>query len=77
MGLVVPKGTNHMYTDLAPGATSPVVGIISFLTPAVLDSPQHRTNSLDYNILLSGRLVLIVDDDVRTEIQPGDVVVQR
>jgi len=61
MGLVVPNGTNHAYTDLAPGATTPV----------------HRTSSLDYNILLSGRLVLILDDDVRTEIKPGDVVVQR
>jgi hypothetical protein len=32
---------------------------------------------VDYNILISGRLVLILDDGVRTEIRVGDVVVQR
>lgn len=32
---------------------------------------------MDYNILIAGRLVLIVDDDVRTEIRAGDIIVQR
>lgn len=32
---------------------------------------------MDYNILLSGRLVLILDDNIRTEICPSDAVIQR
>ncbi|EGO00488.1 hypothetical protein SERLA73DRAFT_181107 [Serpula lacrymans var. lacrymans S7.3] len=35
LGLVQPKGTNFKYTDLGPGATT----------------PMHRTTSVDYNIL--------------------------
>jgi len=38
---------------------------------------QHRTNSVDYNILLSGRLILILGDNSETEVEAGNVVVQR
>ncbi|KAF8521501.1 hypothetical protein JB92DRAFT_2890690 [Gautieria morchelliformis] len=61
LGLVLPQGITHRVADLAPGGTI----------------AMHRSNSVDYNILISGRLVLILDDDVRTEIRAGDVVVQR
>lgn len=40
-------------------------------------SPMHRSNSIDYGIVLSGRIELEVDDGVVTELGPGDVVVQR
>lgn len=40
-------------------------------------SPMHRTNSLDYGIVLSGRLELELDDGVKTLLHPGDIVVQR
>jgi quercetin dioxygenase-like cupin family protein len=40
-------------------------------------SPFHRSNSIDYGIVLSGRLVLEVDDGAATELGPGDIVVQR
>lgn len=40
-------------------------------------SPFHRSNSIDYGIVMSGRLVLEVDDGVATELGPGDIVVQR
>ncbi|XHS01397.1 hypothetical protein ACFB49_30020 [Sphingomonas sp. DBB INV C78] len=36
----------------------------------------HRTGTLDYVILLEGRLVLELDDG-KVEVRPGDVVVQR
>ena len=40
-------------------------------------SPMHRTNSLDYGIVLSGRLELELDDGAVTSLAPGDIVVQR
>jgi quercetin dioxygenase-like cupin family protein len=40
-------------------------------------SPMHRTNSLDYGIVLSGSLELELDDGAKTLLGPGDVVVQR
>jgi quercetin dioxygenase-like cupin family protein len=36
----------------------------------------HRTETLDYNILLGGELVLMVDEG-ETKLLPGDVVIQR
>ena len=38
---------------------------------------MHRSNSIDYGIVLSGRVTLEVDDGAETELGPGDVVVQR
>jgi mannose-6-phosphate isomerase-like protein (cupin superfamily) len=37
---------------------------------------MHRTETVDYGIVLEGELTLILDDDERT-IGPGDIVVQR
>ena len=39
-------------------------------------SPMHRTESVDYGIVLEGELWLVLDD-AETRLQPGDVVVQR
>ncbi|KAI0669831.1 hypothetical protein C8Q78DRAFT_148326 [Trametes maxima] len=62
LGIVKKSGTNLQYTDLAPGATA----------------TSHRTSSLDYNILISGKLILIMEDGLETTFDtPGDVVVQR
>jgi hypothetical protein len=60
--LVHPNGTNLRFTDLAPGACSPF----------------HRTSSIDYNILVHGELVLIMEDLSETHLKnPGDTVVQK
>jgi quercetin dioxygenase-like cupin family protein len=40
-------------------------------------SPMHRTNSLDYGIVISGQLELELDDGVKTLLGPGDIVIQR
>lgn len=37
---------------------------------------MHKTNTLDYIILLKGEVTLLVDDGA-TDLKPGDVVVQR
>jgi quercetin dioxygenase-like cupin family protein len=40
-------------------------------------SPRHRTNSLDYGIVLSGEVQLELDHGARTLLGPGDIVIQR
>jgi len=61
-GIVSLNGTNLLCTDLAPGA----------------QTPMHRTTSLDYNILLQGELILIMDDGSETHLKnPGDTVIQK
>ena len=40
-------------------------------------SPMHRTNSIDYGIVLSGEVELELDDGVKTLLRAGDIVVQR
>ena len=40
------------------------------------DPRMHKTPTVDYIILLSGRVTLLLDDD-ECELQPFDVVVQR
>lgn len=45
-------------------------------TPRGAKPGWHRTTTLDYNILLGGELVLMVDEG-ETKLFPGDVVIQR
>ncbi len=37
----------------------------------------HKTDSLDYLVVLSGRLTMLMDDDREVTLEPGDVVVQQ
>jgi quercetin dioxygenase-like cupin family protein len=55
-----PNGTKIRINEFPPGVVSPV----------------HRTQSVDYGIVLSGEVVLVLDDS-ETVLQAGDVVVQR
>jgi uncharacterized cupin superfamily protein len=44
------------------------------------DSPHpmmHRTESVDYGIVVFGEITLVLDDGSETHLQAGDVVVQR
>ncbi len=40
-------------------------------------SPAHRTNSIDYGIVLSGEIELELDDGRRKTIREGGIIVQR
>jgi len=40
-------------------------------------SPMHKTNSVDYGIVLSGEIEMRLDSGEATRLKPGDVVVQR
>lgn len=60
-GLTLRGGSVIRVVDMLPGKAS----------------PMHRTNSLDYGIVLSGQLELELDDGEVTLLGPGDIVVQR
>jgi len=60
-GLTLHGGSVLRVVDMVPGGTS----------------PMHRTNSLDYGVVLSGTVELELDDGAVTLLQPGDIVVQR
>jgi quercetin dioxygenase-like cupin family protein len=55
-----PNGTKMRINEFPPGVASPV----------------HRTQSVDYGIVLDGEVVLVLDD-AETTLRAGDVVVQR
>jgi quercetin dioxygenase-like cupin family protein len=55
-----PNGTKIRINEFPPGVVS----------------PMHRTQSVDYGIVLSGEVVLVLDDS-ETVLRAGDVVVQR
>jgi mannose-6-phosphate isomerase-like protein (cupin superfamily) len=61
-----PRGTKIRINEFAPG----------FLNEAGLQSPVHRTESVDYGIVLEGEITLVLDDSEVT-LRAGDVVVQR
>jgi quercetin dioxygenase-like cupin family protein len=60
-GLAQPGGSVLRVVDLAPGSRS----------------PMHRTNSLDYGIVLAGTVELELDVGCTTRVNAGDIVVQR
>ena len=55
-----PNGTKIRINEFPPGVVS----------------PMHRTQSVDYGIVLSGEVALVLDDS-ETVLRAGDVVVQR
>jgi mannose-6-phosphate isomerase-like protein (cupin superfamily) len=60
------RGTKIRINEFAPG----------FLDERGLQSPVHRTASVDYGIVLEGEITLILDDSEVTA-GAGDIVVQR
>jgi quercetin dioxygenase-like cupin family protein len=61
VGLTLPGGSVIRVIDMLPGSVA----------------PMHRTNSLDYGIVISGSIELILDDGATALIEPGGIVVQR
>ncbi len=63
-----------------PPASGTKIRINEFL-PGHLDgrglqSPVHRTESVDYGVVLSGEITLVLDDS-ETTLRAGDIVIQR
>lgn len=61
LGLVNPNGTVARIVDFSPGA----------------EPLMHRTQSLDYGIILEGEVEMILDNGVKRVMKRGDVAVQR
>jgi mannose-6-phosphate isomerase-like protein (cupin superfamily) len=61
-----PLGTKIRINEFQPG----------FLDERGLQSPVHRTASVDYGIVLEGEITLVLDDS-EVVLRAGDVVVQR
>ena len=60
-GITMPDGTAFAMITLAPGC-------VEF---------PHRTNSIDYGVIVSGEIDMALEDGVRVHLRAGDVVVQR
>ena len=60
-GLTLNAGSVLRMVDMLPGKAS----------------PMHRTNSIDYGIILSGEIELELDDGSLTRLGAGSVIVQR
>ena len=61
IGLVSPNGTVCRMVDFGPG------------TPGLM----HRTQSLDYGVVIEGEVEMELDDGVKRVLRRGDVAVQR
>jgi alkyl sulfatase BDS1-like metallo-beta-lactamase superfamily hydrolase len=61
LGIVKPNGTVCRFVDFAPGNTA----------------MMHRTQSLDYGVVLEGNVLMELDDGSNTPMTRGDVAVQR
>ncbi|KZW02579.1 hypothetical protein EXIGLDRAFT_415755 [Exidia glandulosa HHB12029] len=81
LGLVPKGGTNFRYTDFAPNAEAamvrPTVWGSSLSVRELTGASQHRTASVDYNILLVGELIHTTEDGDERVIKAGDIVIQR
>lgn len=77
-----PAGETKSVRPTDAPALEPSLGGSSFHFVTLPPTPKgakpgwHRTETLDYNILMGGELVLMVDEG-ETKLYPGDVVIQR
>jgi quercetin dioxygenase-like cupin family protein len=60
-GLTLEGGSVIRIVDMLPGK----------------ESPMHRTNSIDYGIVLEGEVELELDDGAKKTIRQGGIIVQR
>ena len=65
----------HPDAEIPPPAHGSLVRVIE--TPAGVKVPLHRTESIDYGIVLDGEMTLILDSGEEVTLRRGDVVVQR
>ena len=60
-GLTLNQGSVIRIVDMLPGKAS----------------PMHRTNSIDYGIVLEGEVELELDDGAKRTVRQGGVIIQR
>jgi quercetin dioxygenase-like cupin family protein len=69
-----PEPTERDLT-VPPGPGGTKIRINEF--PPGVVSPTHRTETVDYGVVLEGEVVLVLDDHAEAVLRAGDVVVQR
>jgi quercetin dioxygenase-like cupin family protein len=60
-GLTLNRGSVIRIVDMLPGK----------------ESPMHRTNSIDYGIVLSGEIELELEDGAKRTVREGGIIIQR
>lgn len=60
-GLTLNQGSVIRIVDMLPGK----------------ESPMHRTNSIDYGIVIEGEIELELDDGAKRTVRQGGIIVQR
>jgi quercetin dioxygenase-like cupin family protein len=60
---------------LAPPTDGSVARVIDF--PPGFASPMHRTDTVDYGVVLEGEVVLVMGGGDERVLAPGDIVVQH
>jgi mannose-6-phosphate isomerase-like protein (cupin superfamily) len=69
LGLAPPShGTRFVHLEIKPGMK---------LEPGTEVPGMHRTDTIDYGIVLAGEVTLYLDDGVKTVMRPGSICVQR
>lgn len=66
---------NTLSPDVQEALASQLPGIADHLEPD--DPGMHTTDSVDYGVIISGRITLELDDGESVELNPGDVFVQN
>ena len=71
---VEPREPTDREIVIPPQANGTLIRMTTF--PPGRRSPMHRTETIDYGIVLEGGIYLVLDD-TETLLQAGDVIVQR
>ena len=76
----IPPGTVSVPADLDLQAgladvEEKLPGLMAHLEPD--DPGMHTTDTIDFEVVLSGEVILELDDGVETVLRPGDTVVQN
>jgi len=75
--LDIPPGDVHENDSAAAAASFAEIGASDALSKShSTHAHMHRTETVDYGILISGEIWLVVDGD-ETRLEPGDICIQR
>ncbi|MEX2446694.1 MAG: cupin domain-containing protein [Dehalococcoidia bacterium] len=78
VGFPVNNDGNEDESEREAGTTLPGGTVFRILALEPGNSPRmHRTDSLDYAVVMSGEIDMELDDGVSVHLKAGDVVVQR
>lgn len=75
VGPIEPREPTDRRLEVPPQPNGTIVRVVE-LEPGSR-SPMHRTETIDYGIVLAGEVTLVLDDGSETRLGAGDVVVQR